>query len=125
MAMWNGHDEEDTETHGAIHTREAYEKLSIVCEKVREGCHHDLSCVRRYHFDFEFFIPIHLKLHNSLRTAKSYDKHIWAKQLTKLARIMPAEKIYTCLRGPTGNPGRETIYETFAVSVTGRTRRPS
>ena len=23
-------DEEDTETHGAIHTREAYEKLSIV-----------------------------------------------------------------------------------------------
>ena len=54
MAMWNGHDEEDTETHGAIHTREAYEKLSIVYEKVREGCHYDLSCVRRYHFDLDF-----------------------------------------------------------------------
>ena len=53
-------DEEDTETHGAIHTREAYEKLSIVYEKVREGCHYDISCVRRYHFDFDFFIPTHL-----------------------------------------------------------------
>ena len=52
--------EEDTETHGAIHTREAYEKLSIVYEKVREGCHYDISCVRRYHFDFDLFIPIHL-----------------------------------------------------------------
>ena len=48
------YDEEDTETHAAIHTREAYEKLSIVYEKVREGCHYDISCVRRYHFDFDF-----------------------------------------------------------------------
>ena len=60
MAMWNGHDEEDTETHGAIHTREAYEKLSIVYEKVRDGCHYDISCVRRYHFVLDFFIPIQL-----------------------------------------------------------------
>ena len=64
MAMWNGHDEEDTETHGAIHTREAYEKLSIVYEKVREGCQYDISCVRRYHFVLDFFIT------NSCETAQ-------------------------------------------------------
>ena len=45
-----------------------------------------------------FFIPIHRKLHNSSRTAKSDDKHIWSKQLCKFARIMPAEKIFTCVR---------------------------
>ena len=61
-------DEEDTETHGAIHTREAYEKLSIVYEKVREGCHYDVSCVRRYHFYFDFFIT------NSLQTAQFIPK---------------------------------------------------
>ena len=72
MAMWNGHDEEDTETHGAIHTREAYEKLSIVYEKVREGCHYDVSCVRRYHFIRDVFIPIHLKLHNSSRRQSTH-----------------------------------------------------
>ena len=72
MAMWNGHDEEDTETHGAIHTREAYEKLSIVYEKVREGCHYDISCVRRYHFIRDVFIPIHLKLHNSSRRQSTH-----------------------------------------------------
>ena len=77
-------DEEDTETHGAIHTREAYEKLSIVYEKVREGCHYDISCVRRYHFDFEFFITIHLKLHNSSRTAKSHDKALTGNAITQI-----------------------------------------
>ena len=39
------------------------------------------------------------------------------KQLCKFARIMPAEKINTCVRGRTGNPGRERQFTRRAVLV--------
>ena len=89
---------EDTETHGAIHTREAYEKLSIVYEKVREGCHYDISCVRRYHFDFDFSSQYiyNCTIHPELRRATTNTSG--QNNCANSHELCPPKNLYMCER---------------------------